>query len=390
MEITTIIGIVVALVLMLVGIGLIFSGKKNQDTAEQMLNVNPDTQLPIIPRHLRLRLLPKQVPQASSEPHHLGNADALANSVTASSVAENPTAKNFSATHHVTAQPTSLASVAPPQLETVHTIALEMSAHSAAALHAAESNAAAYNATTSLVNPANSTISGNFNQSNTINSATAVNHAAPSSAAPSTTTSSDTTSSTTTSLATAATTTAQPENNASTFASAMFPADVSLNLLDAHLSEQQRRDSEADIANADHVITLKVMANPRRALSGDKALKVMLKYGLRYGELSCFHRHEQPDVDSALMFSVLRITDFGYAGFDLENLSTEQVQGLAFFMTFPHHQALTGFDMMSSIANLIANEIDGRVFDETHREYSPQLKLHWRNHVIDYMAQHAN
>lgn len=106
------------------------------------------------------------------------------------------------------------------------------------------------------------------------------------------------------------------------------------NILDVHLHEQQRFDDESALAMAEQIIALNVYPNPRRALSGDKALKVLLKYGLRYGEMSCFHRYENTDEPSALMFSVLRMTDNGPAGFDLETLSTEQVQGLAFSLHF--------------------------------------------------------
>lgn len=45
---------------------------------------------------------------------------------------------------------------------------------------------------------------------------------------------------------------------------------------------------------------------------------------------------------------------------------------------------MTGFDMMASIAGLIAREIDGKVYDENNLEFTPQLKEHWRHHVIDY------
>ncbi len=38
-----------------------------------------------------------------------------------------------------------------------------------------------------------------------------------------------------------------------------------------------------------------------------KALKVLLKYGLRYGELACFHRYSEDG--SKLLFSVLQMTD---------------------------------------------------------------------------------
>lgn len=166
--------------------------------------------------------------------------------------------------------------------------------------------------------------------------------------------------------------------------------DGESNILDVHLHEQQRCDDESALATAQQIIALNVYPNPRRALSGDKSLKVLLKYGLRYGEMSCFHRYEKTEEQSPLMFSVLRITDEGPAGFDLESLSTEQVQGLAFFLALPNPNAITGFDMMTSIAGLIAREIDGKVYDEQNLEFTPQLKEHWRHQVIDYRPDHVS
>ncbi|MFT4021618.1 MAG: cell division protein ZipA C-terminal FtsZ-binding domain-containing protein, partial [Acinetobacter sp.] len=160
-------------------------------------------------------------------------------------------------------------------------------------------------------------------------------------------------------------------------------------ILDIHLHEQQRFDDESALANAEYIIALNVYPNPRKVLSGDKALKVLLKYGLRYGELSCFHRYENTDEPSPLMFSVLRVTDEGPVGFDLETLSTEQVQGFAFFLALPNSHAQTGFDMMVSIAGLIARDIDGKVFDENNCELTQQLKEHWRHQVIDYRPSNA-
>ena len=165
--------------------------------------------------------------------------------------------------------------------------------------------------------------------------------------------------------------------------------DGESNILDVHLHEQQRCDDESALATAEQIIALNVYPNPRRALSGDKALKVLLKYGLRFGEMSCFHRYENTDEPSPLMFSVLRVTDNGPAGFDLETLSAEQVQGLAFFLALPNSKAVTGYDMMTSIAGLIAREIDGKVYDENNLEFTPQLKEHWRHHVIDYRPNQA-
>ena len=162
--------------------------------------------------------------------------------------------------------------------------------------------------------------------------------------------------------------------------------DGESNLLDLHLHQQQRSDDESSLATAERIIALNVYANPRRALSGDKALKILHKYGLRFGEMSCFHRYEHTDEPSALMFSVLRITDHGPAGFDLESLSGEQIQGLAFFLALPNRKAVTGYDMMTSIAGLIARDIDGMIYDEENLEFTQKQKEHWRHYVMDYHA----
>lgn len=162
--------------------------------------------------------------------------------------------------------------------------------------------------------------------------------------------------------------------------------DGESSILDLHLTEQQRFDDESALANAESIIALNVYPNIRFALSGDKTLKILLKYGLRYGEMACFHRYENTDEPSQLMFSVLRITDEGHAGFDLETLSTEQVHGLAFFLALPHNDVQKGYDTMVSIAGLIAREIDGTVYDENNLEFTPQLKEHWRHQAIDYRS----
>ncbi|MCF9034604.1 cell division protein ZipA C-terminal FtsZ-binding domain-containing protein [Acinetobacter nectaris] len=167
--------------------------------------------------------------------------------------------------------------------------------------------------------------------------------------------------------------------------------DEESSILDMHLNEQQRYDDECSLANAQHIISLNVYPGPRCILSGDKTLKILLKYGLRFGELSCFHRYKNLDEtqdDQAkaapLMFSVLKISDEGPVGFDLETLSTEQVHGLAFFLALPNAYAQEGFDTMASTAGLIAREIDGKVFDENNDELSMQLKEYWRRQVIDF------
>ncbi len=154
-------------------------------------------------------------------------------------------------------------------------------------------------------------------------------------------------------------------------------------ILDAHLHEQKIVDEESALSNAETIISLHIYPQGR-VLSGDKTLKVLLKYGLRYGELACFHRYSEDG--SKLLFSVLQMTDTGMEGFDLETLSTQEVKGLAFFLALPHSDVQNAFDTMDSISRLIAREVDGLVYDQNQQEFTPQLREFWRHQAIDYRA----
>ncbi|WP_445406652.1 cell division protein ZipA C-terminal FtsZ-binding domain-containing protein [Acinetobacter seifertii] len=338
MEINTIIGIVVAIIIMLVGLRMILKKPNHAEPSlDSDLHINPESNQPVIPRHVRDQLEQPEAVAASvnvaervvptlSEPVQLEEKETK--EVEQVQIDQTPAPVVNTPVEEIKAEETTVSPTASENssVELTDTVAAEPEAISSSEQKVAE------------------------DQQKT-----------------------------------------EPElslnPNIETAEIAEFEGES--NILDVHLHEQQRYDDESALAVAEQIIALNVYPNPRRALSGDKALKVLLKYGLRYGEMSCFHRYENTDEPSALMFSVLRMTDNGPAGFDLETLSAEQVQGLAFFLALPNSKAVTGFDMMTSIAGLIAREIDGKVYDENNLEFTPQLKEHWRHHVIDYRPAQA-
>lgn len=338
MEINTIIGIVVAIIIMLIGLKMILKKSNHAEPSlDSDLHINPDSNQPVIPRHVR-----DQLEQAEAEGVSTTSAERVEPTLNAvSQVSETKQ------TETLAVEPTK--SISAEQIQPV------VETSSADEIKSEET-------------VKNSTI----NTDSSVELVDTVSVKPEESLEPESEK-------------------AEPElslnPNIETAEIAEFEGES--NILDVHLHEQQRYDDESALAMAEQIIALNVYPNPRRALSGDKALKVLLKYGLRYGEMSCFHRYENTDEPSVLMFSVLRMTDNGPAGFDLETLSTEQVQGLAFFLALPNSKAVTGFDMMASIAGLIAREIDGKVYDENNLEFTPQLKEHWRHHVIDYRPAQA-
>lgn len=325
MEMNTIIGIVIAVVIMLVGLIMILRKPKPvEPSLEADLHINPESNQPVIPRHVRDQILKVETPELAVERVE-------------PSFKTNP----IEAAPVIASQPVTVVEKA-SEPEKVQEISESVEVKTSVATEAELSTPTQTEgkALEDEVNPSDKLDEAKVEPELTLNP------------------------------------------SIETVEIAEF--DGESNILDVHLHEQQRYDDESALATAEEIIALNVYPNPRRALSGDKALKVLLKYGLRFGEMSCFHRYENTDEPSALMFSVLRITDNGPAGFDLETLSGEQVQGLAFFLALPNSKAVTGYDMMTSIAGLIAREIDGKVYDENNLEFSPQLKEHWRHHVIDY------
>lgn len=336
MEVTTIIGIVVAVIIILVGLRMVL--RKPNDAApslESELHINEDCKQPVIPRHVRdqLRTDRESQEQVRVEP-------------------------NLTALDSV--------EVADEKQQKIEDVAVESNA-----IHSTELEHAAITQQTEKTETVAST-----------ESATESVKALDVQTEPTTQTNDS-----------AKAVVSQDKEEAFQFNANVETAEIKefdeeSSILDVHLNEQQKYDDESVLSTAETIIALNVYPNPRKALSGDKTLKMLLKYGLRFGELSCFHRYENPEEESHLLFSVLRVTDNGPDGFDLETLSTEQVQGLAFFLALPHSDVQKGFDTMVSIAGLIAREIDGTVYDENNLEFTPQLKEHWRHKAIDYRSGH--
>jgi len=353
MEITTIIGIIIALIIM--GFGLRMILKKPADAAPSLdseLQVNADSQQPIIPRHVRHQL--QTEPAQRVEPT-LGDADLAAvepnskiepQAMTETQLTEpgeTAQAKEAQAATSVDAEPaakTEVEAKAENLAEQASTETAQTESAAAAATAASAPESASTEQTQAVVDTEKTeTVAAEFSLNSQIEKAD------------------------------------------------IREFEEESSILDAHLHEQQLVDDESALATAESFIALNIFPE-RRILSGEKTLKVLLKYGLRFGEMSCFHRYNEDG--SKLLFSVLQITDNGADGFDLETLSNEQVKGLAFFLALPHSDVQNAFDTMISISGLIAREIDGTVYDQNHLELTPQLREHWRHQAIDYRAGQAS
>lgn len=308
MEVTTIVGIVIAVIIILVGLRMLFKKPASATPSlDSELQVNSDSQLPIIPRHVRDQLQTSTEATERVEPT-LNDAEVVAE------ITEKHDPK-------VTAEKQQATEIAVnTNTETTTEAAQTETVVDATAAAKIEENAAVENLHLNTHHIEKAEIV-EFNEESSI--------------------------------------------------------------LDEHLHEQQRVDEESVLQTAEEFIVFNIYPE-RRVLTGDKTLKVLLKYGLRYGEMACFHRYDEEH--EKLSFSVLQITEEGPAGFDLETLANEQVKGLAFFLALPHNDVQNAFDTMVSISNLIAREIDGTIYDQNQQEMTAQSREFWRHQAIDYRS----
>lgn len=312
MEVTTIVGIVIAVIIILVGLLMLFKKPASATPSlDSELQVNSDSQLPIIPRHVRDQLQTSTEATERVEPT-LNDAEVVAE------ITEKHDPK-------VTAEKQQATEIAVnTNTETTTEAAQTETVVDATAAAKIEENAAVENADEGLHLNAHHIEKAEIVEFNEESS-----------------------------------------------------------ILDEHLHEQQRVDEESVLQTAEEFIVFNIYPE-RRVLTGDKTLKVLLKYGLRYGEMACFHRYDEEH--EKLSFSVLQITEEGPAGFDLETLANEQVKGLAFFLALPHNDVQNAFDTMVSISNLIAREIDGTIYDQNQQEMTAQSREFWRHQAIDYRS----
>jgi cell division protein ZipA len=160
-------------------------------------------------------------------------------------------------------------------------------------------------------------------------------------------------------------------------------------ILDQHLSEPVDEAQNGPLINAKDNINITILPHqyrdrPTAIIRGRDLLKLIDKYGLRYGAMNMFHRYEKKDGTGMLWFSMMGITDSGIAPFDPHSVATNTYHGVVVFLSLPHPQALRSFDSMMSIAYMMASDLDAIMLDEENEPITSEYKQQLRNQVRDY------
>lgn len=131
----------------------------------------------------------------------------------------------------------------------------------------------------------------------------------------------------------------------------------------------------------ERVHSLHVMARDT-AFDGRQLLGLLLQYGLRYGDMNIFHRHESPTGHGGVLFSLAQAMEPGT--FDLDRMESSTVPGVSLFLSLPGNKSLMAYDLMVDTARRLAQEMSGDVLDASSQLVTPGQLDAWREEVIEF------
>lgn len=133
----------------------------------------------------------------------------------------------------------------------------------------------------------------------------------------------------------------------------------------------------------EEVLIINIMAFKGETFNGGALLDILLKCGMRYGDMDIFHRYSDPKGQGPLLFSMANMVKPGT--FDLDAMEKFETPGVSLFMTLPlDADSMQSFDLMVDTARAIAETLDGELKDEQRSVMTRQTIEHCRQRIRDF------
>jgi cell division protein ZipA len=147
--------------------------------------------------------------------------------------------------------------------------------------------------------------------------------------------------------------------------------------------ESAQEPARLNTAEPEEVLIINVMAFKGEMFNGSDLLDIILKCGMRYGDMDIFHRYTDAKGDGAHLFSMANMVKPGT--FDLDAMDEFETPGISLFMTLPlKAESMQSFDLMLDTARAIAETLDGELKDEQRSVMTRQTVEHCRQRIRDF------
>ncbi len=136
----------------------------------------------------------------------------------------------------------------------------------------------------------------------------------------------------------------------------------------------------------DDVIVINVMARKGERFDGQLLMEVLLDCDMRFGDMDIFHRHEQPDGEGVVLFSMVNMIKPG--SFSLSDTRCFETPGVSLFMTLPMKaDAMTAFTTMAATAHELQTALGAELKDEDRSVMTLQTLEHCRERICEHQRK---
>lgn len=158
---------------------------------------------------------------------------------------------------------------------------------------------------------------------------------------------------------------------------------------DRQVQSQNTMAGESSLKDLpEEIIAINIIAKGDNDISGNVLMQSALSFGLRFGEMSIFHRHEDSNGSGAVVFSMANAINPGI--FDIDTMPESTTKGVTLFMRLSQvKKRLFVLELMLDIAKRLANQVGAELKDDTHSVLSSQTVSHYKTRIQEYERKHV-
>ena len=146
---------------------------------------------------------------------------------------------------------------------------------------------------------------------------------------------------------------------------------------------QEQPEKLKDRPPASEVIVINVLAKGGHNFAGEQLMQSMLASGMRFGDMSIFHRYANTNGTGKILFSMANGIKPGT--FTIDNLEATETSALSLFMSLPGpEKPLQAFRLMEETAHRLALDLGGELKDEHFSVMTQQTLEHCRQRIREY------
>ncbi|WP_257280542.1 MULTISPECIES: cell division protein ZipA [unclassified Endozoicomonas] len=139
----------------------------------------------------------------------------------------------------------------------------------------------------------------------------------------------------------------------------------------------------ADRPAASEILVINLLAKGGENFDGARLLQSLMASGMRYGDMSIFHRYANKDGTGQILFSMANGVEPGT--FDIGKLESTDTPAVSVFMGLPGpREPLKAFMLMEETVRQLALDLGGELKDEHFSVLTQQTLEHYRQRIRDF------